>query len=253
MKLFKCSMVMVFTVGLCVVSSAAQSQTVQTGAGQQAFLSQTVSVATLQVPAKAWKHFEKARKAAERHRRDESEQESTKALEIAPNFAKAYVLRATQEIQQQRFEDAIADAAAAVKIEPGVMWASVILAGAYNSLHRCKSALLVLDNVRGAEADTWQAKFERARAEIGCGDAEAALYWSALLLEAAPQSISDIYIVRTDAFLLAHRWKDAESEMKLYLRSSNPQPHSNEVLMLLNVVRERIDGTTVSQVVSQVR
>jgi hypothetical protein len=68
----------------------------------------TVSVATLQVPAKAWTHFERARDAMQANRTEEFERETAKALEVAPNFAAVYLLRAIQEVSGPQFDAAIA-------------------------------------------------------------------------------------------------------------------------------------------------
>ncbi len=214
-------------------------------------LPQTVSVATLQVPAKAWKHFDKARAAADHNRLEQSQQESSKALEIAPGFAKAYILRASIELHERQYDKAIADVEAAQRSEPNVFWASVLLAGAYNSTHRYKDARLMLDNMRGPEADTWQADYERSRTEIGSGRVEAALYWSAMTRAAAPRKIIDVYLVRANALLLASRWEEARSELTFYLNSSGPQAHHDEALATLEMLKARIDAASTTELAAR--
>ena len=59
----------------------------------------------------------------------EYEQETAKALQIAPAFAEVYLLRAVQEVSAHRFDAAIEALEQAQRVEPGVAWAGMILAG----------------------------------------------------------------------------------------------------------------------------
>ena len=152
----------------------------------------TVSVASLRIPQKAWAHFERAKAAADRNRPAESERESAKALQIAPQFAEVYLLRASQQIRAHDFEGAVASAQSAQRAEPGVMWLNIVLAGAYNGLQRYGDALRALREARPDEADTWQAKYEAARAETGLGHVEEALRLSAEALNSAPEKFADV-------------------------------------------------------------
>jgi tetratricopeptide (TPR) repeat protein len=180
----------------------------------------TVSVATLRVPPQALRHFNKAKRAGERNRMDEFEREIARALEIAPEFAAAHLLRAEMLVRAKRFAEAVDAVAAARRSDPSVMWAAVVLAGAYNGMHRYSDALPTLVAERGIESESWQTMYERARAEIGLGNAESGLRWSAKALEAAPQSFADAHLVRANALLLAQRWSEAETQMGMYLASS---------------------------------
>jgi len=200
----------------------------------------TVSVAALRVSREAWRHFDRAKSAVEHSRLEEFERETAKALEIAPEFAEAHLLRATVLVRAMRFPAAVDEVEAARRSDPDVIWAGVILAGAYNGMHRYDDALRVLNAQHGIESDSWQAKYERSRAEIGLGDVAAGLRWSARALDSAPEEFADVHLVRANALLLGRRWSEAQSQMAIYLGSKTPQVHRAQVLALRDVVRAQV-------------
>jgi len=197
----------------------------------------TVSVATLRIPEKAWVHFERAQDAMQANRTKDFERETAKALEVAPNFAAVYLLRAIHEVRGHQFDAAIADVEQAQRVEPGAAWSGVILAGAYNGEHRWADAVMTLENLHGAEADTWQARYERTRAAIGSRDVEGALRWSEQAMAMAPANFAEVHLLRANALSLARRWPAAINEMETYLDAEPPQPLREEVLAMLEHAR----------------
>jgi len=208
-------------------------------------------VASLRIPQKAWAHFEKAKNAAERNRPAEAERESAKALEIAPRFAEVYLFRAMQQMRGHDFQAAMASAEAARQADPGGMWTNVVLAGAYNGMQRYVEARAALNTARQAEADTWQAKYEQARAEIGLGHVEEALRLSAEALDSAPETFADARLVRGNALLIAGRWGEAAAQMHLYLKSTAPQSHRAEVEQVLAQTEARMQRGQVETIASR--
>lgn len=199
----------------------------------------TVSVATLRIPERAWKHFAKAKVAAEHNRLAESERETSKAIEIAPDFAAAYLLRADSEVQAHSFAAAVANVKEARRVEPNLLWAGVVLAGAYNGLGQYEDAYRVLVDLHGTESQSWQAAHERARAAIGTRDLDGALRWSDVALHSAPDTFLDAHLVRANALILAHRWNDADTQMTTYLQSKVTLERRAEVSAALDIVRRR--------------
>jgi hypothetical protein len=123
----------------------------------------------------------------------------------------------------------------------------VILAGAYNGEHRWAEAVMILENLHGAEADTWQARYERTRAAIGSRDVEGALRWSEQAMAMAPANFAEVHLLRANALSLARRWPAAISEMETYLDAEQPQAHREEVLAMLEHARllaqaEKVSG-----------
>ncbi|MBB5057576.1 tetratricopeptide (TPR) repeat protein [Granulicella aggregans] len=200
----------------------------------------TISVATLKIPASAWRHFEKARSLALKHRAAESETESGKALAIAPTFAAAHILQASQQLALKDYAGAIANVDQARKSEPDAQWSGLILAGAYNSLRRYGDAMEVILSLDGSEAECWQAKYEHARAAIGLGDVDEALRWSSAAWEAAPHNFSDAILMRSNALILAHHWTEASDKLYAYLAMPGAQPHREEARAALDNVTQRM-------------
>jgi tetratricopeptide (TPR) repeat protein len=200
----------------------------------------TISVATLRIPASAWKHFEKARLLAVKHRPAESEKESAKALAIAPTFAAAHILQASQQLALKDYTGAIANVDAARKSEPDAQWSGLILAGAYNSLHRYGDAMDVILGLDGSEAESWQAKYEHARAAIGLGDVDEALKWSSEAYETAPRDFTDAILMRANALMLAKHWAEASDKLYAYLAKPGSQPHREDAQTALDRVTQRM-------------
>ena len=200
----------------------------------------TISVATLKIPATAWKHFEKARSLAVKHRPAESEKESEKALAIAPTFAAARILQASQQLALRDFTGAIESVDRARKSEPDAQWSGLVLAGAYNSLHRYGDAMDVVLSLDGSEAECWQAKYEHARAAIGLGDLDEALKWSSDAWEAAPHDFTDAILMRANALMLAKHWAEASDKLYAYLARPGAEPHREEAQAALSRVTQRM-------------
>jgi len=211
----------------------------------------TVSVATLRVPDKAWKHFARAKAAVEHNRTEESGREIAQALEIAPDFAEAFLLRADIQIKAHDYAAAINSIAEARRVEPDIALAGIVLAGAYNGLSQYPDALAVLEHLHGWEAQSWQASYEHARAATGMRDSDAALYWSARCLQLAPLNFADVHLVRANALLLARQWSDAEIQLQAYLSASGQLSHRADVSTALVAVQERIRQEELANVASK--
>ena len=211
----------------------------------------TISAASLQVSPKAREHYERAVAASKAHRDQECDRELEQALERAPAFPEAHLLRAEQAIREQHEDAAIVEASEARRLDARLVWIPVVLAQAYNGLHRYAEAQLNLASLEGAARTSWQAKYERARAEVGLRHAEAALYWSTQTLAAVPATCVDAHILYADALQLSGRWREASNQFDLYIASSGGQPQREEVLAALafteRMAREQIPPAPVAR------
>ena len=198
----------------------------------------TVSAASLRVPQKARKHYNQAREAALHNLKEVCMAELQKALEIDADFADVYLLRAIQETGAHQYEAALADATTAVAKDPVISWARIVMAEAYNGMGRYREANQILLNLRGQDADAWQAKFEMTRSAIGRGDIEAALRMSEITLKVVPERRIDVHLLRANALQMAHRREEAMVQLELYLGSSEPQPQRAVVLATLEDTRK---------------
>ncbi len=196
-----------------------------------------VSAAELRIPPKAWKHFEKARIASTQGNVEVFDRESAAALAVAPQFGQIYLLRAGRELRAGRPEAALAVIATARETQPAVPMLSVIAAGALNQLHRFRDAVAELDRASREVADSWQGEYERARAETGLRDVEAALHWSEVAVEAAPVGCTDVRLIRANALALAGRQTEVVAELESYLALDRQGTRRAQVLVALEKAR----------------
>jgi tetratricopeptide (TPR) repeat protein len=228
---------------LCLFAACAHAQScadaLRRASGSQ--FTQSVSAQNLQIPAKAWQHLEKARAASESNQPQVFARETERALAIAPQFAEIYLLRAAQQLRLGQNEAALENVAAARRIEPDLPWSHVIEAGALTQFRRYDEAVAELDRARGEEAASWQASFERARAETGRHDSAAALHWSELAVEAAPVGCTDVLLVRANAFQIAGRIPEAIHQLELYLELDRRGVNDPQVLAALESAKATQD------------
>ena len=223
--------------GLAIWPSAGAAQ--GCGAGQAVPAVSAVSAKSLRVPAKAWQHFEKARRAAEQGKEADFERESAKGFADAPEFAEMYLLRAAHEVAARQYAEAVASVEAAQRVEPGVVWADVLLAGAYNGMGRYADAAAVFTRMHGNERQSWQALHEMARAQVGLQHADGALHWSELALAAAPAGCSNTQLVRANALLVAGRLNEAAEQMRAWLAEGHAGALREAVTASLTHIEQR--------------
>jgi len=207
----------------------------------------TISAAELRIPEKARQHFEKARTASERKEPDTFARESAKALAVAPRYADVYLLRAAWELREGRYEAVLDTVAQARTIQSQLPWSAILIASALNQLHRYTEAVAELDRARSEEADSWQARYERARAETGRHDVGAALHWSELAVAAAPVGCTDARLVRANALQLAGQQTAVIAELETYLTLDRQGTRRTQVQALIQAQSQTLDharGTT---------
>jgi tetratricopeptide (TPR) repeat protein len=243
------------TLTLCllgaVVCGASQGQARAVNYNGRGGVGSTVSVTSLRIPEKAWRHFEKARSLNERNRPAEADVESQKAIAIAPDFAAAHLLLASVQVQEHSFLAALANVAEARRIEPDPQWSGVLLASAYNGLRRYAEAEAALDALHGDEARSWQSSYERARAAIGLGDVSGALRWSETALAGAPANFADAMVVRANSLVIAGRWSDAASQLEAYVQARGQAARRPEVLAAIEEDRRRARDEELRRVASR--
>src|SRR5271163_4242809 len=168
---------------------------------------------------KAQRHYEAARAAALDHRPEISASETAKALSSDPEAAEVFLLRATQEVAAERYSSALWDVARAQALNPQIAYGRTVLASVFNGMRLYEDAFLVLRDLQGPEAASWQTIYERSRAEIGMDDLNGSELWSQRTLAAAPQGFAEAHLVRGEALQLASRWDEARTELALYQQS----------------------------------
>ncbi len=236
---------------LCLSLSAASAQSC-TSQPTPPPPSHTVSAADLRIPSKAREHFVKARTASLNNQPERFEREAAAALAVYPGFAEIYLLRATRALRTGQYDAAVTAITTARQLQTQLPWSGTILASALTQLRRFDEAVAELDRLPDDEARSWQARFERARAETGRHNTPAALQWSELAVTAAPAGCNDVLIVRANALQLAGRWQDAIAQLQTYL-ARDPQGtyHTQVQAALENTRHIAADTATTSLVASR--
>ncbi len=232
---YKPASILILLAALCLAGASAAGYAGAASLGVPG----TVSVASLRVSPTARDHYEKARRAVLAHHDEVYQREIAKALAIAPDFAEAHLLVADQQLASGQYEAAIAHALEAARLDPQTPWAAILIASCYNGEKRYADAVLLLGNLPREGAESWQAKYELARAEIGRGHVEEALHWSRLALDAAPPGFADAHLTLANALQMAQRWDEARAQLELYLASPGPLLHRAPVEIALRHLRLR--------------
>jgi hypothetical protein len=167
----------------------------------------------------AQQHYRAAREAALVHQTGVYERECGQALALAPSAGEIFLLRATQEVAAARYDAALWDIAKAELLRPRIAFGTTILASTFNGMRLYEDAFLALRDVEAPERESWQAMYERARAEVGMGDLHGSNIWSQRVLAAAPPTFSEAHLVRWQALAIAARWEEARVELALYQQS----------------------------------
>jgi len=164
------------------------------------------------------------------------DREAIRALATQPGLAQAYLTFAAQDVADGNYESAIRKVVNARVLAPEIPNASTIVAEALNGLRRYEDAYLLLREVRGAEAQSWQVIYERARAEVGIGNLRGADLWSLRAVASAPITFPQVHLIRGQALMLAERWQEARMELALYLKQDADSSQHPEALEALNTL-----------------
>jgi tetratricopeptide (TPR) repeat protein len=107
---------------------------------------------------------------------ESAERDIAHALEIAPHFGVAEVMRAAIDLQKgkfavagQRFQEAMTD-------DPGLGAAYLGMSVVLIHEQEFQAALSLLDRAEGLLPSVWMIHFEKAWTELGIGDSQAALF-----------------------------------------------------------------------------
>ncbi len=176
-----------------------------------------VSVASMKVPGKASKEFDKAQKAFTESKLDQAKDHVNKALAIYPNYAQALTLRGILFINDNKNDEGQADLQNAIKFDSTYALAYFAMGAALNQAGKYDDALRTLQRGIVYSPDSWQGYFEIAKASLGKGNFDAALK----NVNRASQMVKDDYpplhLVKAHALLGLKQYDTAISELEGYL------------------------------------
>ena len=224
---------------VCLLSlSAARAQSLAPGCAvalrSPATTSAIVPVRLLALPAKARDHYGRAAVALAAGQPERADTEAARALTFAPEFAEANLLRAVLALRAGSAANALLLLASARTVAPDLPWLNILTAEALNHLSRFDAAIAELESIHGSEISSWQASYERTRAEIGRRNVEGALHWSALAVASAPVGCTEARLLRANTFNLAGRRTDVITELETYLAEDRLQVRHAQVRAALD-------------------
>ena len=197
----------------------------------------SVSVAQLKVPEKARDAYNKAQKDMSKEKLDDARRHIEEALQIAPGFSDALVLRGVLKLDSNDGTGAVADLEQAVQSDPNNAMAFLALGSAYNLQSRFQDALRVLDHGVGLSPRSWQGYFELGKAFLGQSDYAAALRQLNKAEELAPKAYAPVHLVKAHALLGMKDYQEAISELEAYLEKDPRGPQSDEARAVLDKAR----------------
>ena len=184
--------------------------------GSQGTAEARVSIARLRVPRKARQLYEKAIAAWEKQNSADAQGKVDQALKIDPAFPEALTLRGFMQATDQRWQSAEGTLRASIRSDPNYYAAYVILAGVYNSQGRYDEAQEAAQQAISAGIHNWTVQYEVARVLIGKGEYENALAITDEALRSKHGSL--LHVAKAHALLGLHRYPEAATELRNYLR-----------------------------------
>jgi len=176
--------------------------------------SSVISVRELSVPQKAQSLVDKASHLLEQGKLDQANQQVAKSLEIAPQYAKAYAVRAEINMMGQQGAQALEAADQAVKLDPQFPYAHFVRASVLNSLARFNEARSAAEQGLRLDTNSWQGHFELAEALGGLNNLPDALREATHAESIAPPQFLPLRMLRAYLLIRFRAVDDAASEMK---------------------------------------
>jgi predicted Zn-dependent protease len=197
----------------------------------------TVSVHQFEVPKKARKLLQEARKAYQDKEKNKAIQRTDAALEQYPDFGEALTLRAVLYLQDNQIDQARKLSEKAIKADPTYGLGYVVLGAAYNMLTRFDDALRVLGHAFSFTPDSWQGYYEAARAHMGKKDYRKALEDTNRAAQFAPKNFTQIHLMRAQAELGLQDYSQAAVSLKAYLEADPKGSEAAEAQRILDQIQ----------------
>jgi tetratricopeptide (TPR) repeat protein len=205
----------------------------------------TVSVRQFQVPEKARKLLDRARKAYKEQKQEEAVRRTEEALREDPDFSEALTFRAILYLAGNQGEEARKLTEKAVREDPNYGLGYIVLGAAYNMLTRFDDALRVLGRAFSFTPQSWQGYYEAARAHLGKNEFRQALEQVNKAAQYAPKNFTAIHLLRAQACLGLNDYPQAAAALETYLKADPNGSGAAEAREVLN--RMRADGTIASE------
>jgi tetratricopeptide (TPR) repeat protein len=193
--------------------------------------SYAVSLARLSIPAKAIKHLEAAKKRFNKWDLSGATREIDQALEIDPDCAEAFSMRAFVKLALKNFAGAIEDAHRAIALDPDDPVPSLALATAYNAAKEFSKAAEAAQQALSLNPNAWQGRLELAKSWYSQGQ-------YALALNALDQinvDFPDVHLVRANALMCLGRAAEATEQFRIFLRQAPDDSRYEQIARIVAI------------------
>jgi tetratricopeptide (TPR) repeat protein len=189
----------------------------------------TVSAARLSVPAKVGKSLEAAQKRFDKADWRGAIAEIDRALQIDPNCAWAFSMRAYIKLAGNDVSGAVEDAARAVALDSYDSESYVALATAYNYAKEFKRAAEAARKALGLRPDAWQARLEMAKSLYGQDQCVVALS----VLDGITRDFPDVHLMRANVLMRLSRSREAADEFNIFLKQAPNDPRNARIRQIV--------------------
>jgi tetratricopeptide (TPR) repeat protein len=191
--------------------------------------SYAVSVARLSIPGKAIKHLESAKKRFNKWDLSAATREIDQALEIDPDFAEAFSMRAFVKLARKDFAGAIEDAHRAIALNPDDPAPSLALATVYNAAKEFSKASEAAQRALSLSPNAWQGRLELAKSWYGQGQYALALN----ALDRINVDFPDVHLVRANTLMCLGRTAEATEQFRIFLRQAPDDSRDEQIARIV--------------------
>lgn len=188
-----------------------------------------ISVAELRVPIKAWSYLQSAHKHFSAGRLQEASKDAERALQIDPDCAPAFAMKAFIELAAKDPRAAAEDGARAASIDPHSADAFVGLAMAYNSLEDYRRSQTAARQALSIRPDSWQARLELAKSLYGQNEFDFALGE----LNVLGKDFPDVHLVRGNVLMRLGRGHEGAAEFFTFLKEAPHDPRAEKIRKII--------------------
>lgn len=188
-----------------------------------------VSLAELKVPNRVWSRLQAAHKAINAGNLQEAAKQSDEALQIDPECAAAFSMKALIELARNKPLDAMQNAIRATYVDPHYVEGFVVLAMVGNAADDFANSQHAAEQALTLEPGSWKAHLELAKSFYGEAWFNAAL----LELNQVRKDFPDVHLVRGNILMRLGRNDESAQEFALFLREAPYDPRAAVIRQII--------------------
>lgn len=213
---------------LLLFFSIPESQAQRAEAGQSPAMQSAISVQQLRVPSKARQYLHRAEQQFNKNHFSSAMAAVEQALQVAPDCASAFTMRALIKLASGNVSGALADASQATALDPNDALSFLALATANNFQQDFVNAQTAARQALKMQPDLWQAHLELAKALDGQGQFLPALRE----LSSLKTDFPDIHLVRAKLLMRLGQDHEAAQEFGLFLDEAPSDRRAGQIKSL---------------------